>query len=113
MSKEVHNIINNIFYSNKEFKIDNQKDEWVYIVYKENKFINVYINKNDDFTIIFYYENNKLVSINKYNINKKIKYYAFINIKNRLEFLHEKKMVTDGMNINHLDFFQRNFNYLT
>lgn len=92
MFKEIYSIINSIFGHDERFEIIKSKNKiWLHINYKKNKFINIYINKNEKSIIVFHYDNNNMDFNNKYMLNKKNKYYNFINVRNILENFYEKK----------------------
>lgn len=109
MYKEIYNIINNIFCKDEIFEVFKKNKDWVYIYCNKNRFVNIYINNNDNFIIIFSYKNNNLEHVDKYKLNKNNKYYKYINIRNKLELLYEKKMIKEGITDNHLGFFNKIF----
>lgn len=106
MIKEIHKIINNIFYLNEGFNIFENCKGWININYKNDEFIIIYINKKDKSIIIYYYyDSNSLEFINKYNIKNKNRYYMYMNISNKLKWLYEKKMIQNDKKDDHLNLF--------
>lgn len=106
MIKEIHKIINNIFYLNEGFDVTSNFKGWININYKNDEFIIIYINKKDKSITIYYcYDFNSLEFINKYNIKKKNRYYMYMNINNKLKWLYEKKMIQNEKKDDHLKLF--------